>query len=143
MVSQPFPQLDNQKLPYIPVYIVRLYVLAIVLSMLVAAFLSSAGYIFCCFVDGIPFNTATFLSITASVQGLWWEEQLSGTGILSTRDMKRLDTLSVMFGIDKAQPDRIGLAPKVIRLAEWRKNSHAEQQCTTAGGGAEQENMKT
>jgi hypothetical protein len=91
--------------PETEVYLVRLYMLAIVFLLLFSvAALSIADLAVSQWLK-LPFLKADFLVIARAVRGPWWDEELYGAiGIQKPRRF-------VMFGVDPTDPRMVCLAP--------------------------------
>ena len=83
-----------------PVYLVRTYILAIVVTLLVLTPLLAAAMIYyTVFVLHAPLRRTTFLTISNAVRGRWWDATLWGTCLMSSGELRHaLKGIKVMFG---------------------------------------------
>lgn len=102
-----------------PVYIVRVYILALVLGMLAAVTVLSVADMIYHIAKHLPFRRLTFLTIANAVRGVWWDQELRGGCVLSDSEMSALSASSeVMFGVDFNNTEHVGLAPRVSEIQE-------------------------
>jgi hypothetical protein len=60
--------------------------------------------------EHLPLRRATFLTIANAIRGPWWDDTLWGDCVLPS---KELPEKRVVFGVDVAHPDHVGLASEV------------------------------
>ncbi|KAK2681992.1 hypothetical protein RAB80_003785 [Fusarium oxysporum f. sp. vasinfectum] len=102
-----------------PVYIVRVYILGLVLGIFVAVTVLSMADIIYHIAKHLPFRRLTFLSIANAVRGRWWDKELSGGCVLSDNEMSALcGSSTVQFGVDFNNTEHVGLAPRVLKIQE-------------------------
>lgn len=84
-----------------PVYIVREYVLAVVLVILVLPSFLCIRALIRARARGVPFRPATFLTVAAGTRGSWWDCALSGDCVMPhSRLLDKHRDSDVMFGVD-------------------------------------------
>lgn len=99
------------------VYVVRLYILAFVLAGFLIVLLLGSMDLAWHKLRRLPTRKGTFLSVANAVRGGWWDAELDGSCAMNEKDMKEaLTGAEVMFGVDRARPDHIGLAPRVNQI---------------------------
>jgi hypothetical protein len=99
------------------VYVVRLYILALVLAAFFVVFLLSSADIAWHKLRRLPIRKGTFLNIANAVRGGWWDAELYGCCAMNEKDAKEtLKGAGVMFGVDRASLNHIGLAPSVDQI---------------------------
>lgn len=103
-------------LPSRRVYLARIYIIAIVLFILIFAPAIAIINILWMAHKGRPLHRATFLTISNAVRGPWWDRLLWGHCAMSPEELQGVPELAntfVMFGVDEASPQHVGLAPDV------------------------------
>ncbi|KAH0175045.1 hypothetical protein KCU67_g455, partial [Aureobasidium melanogenum] len=99
------------------VYVVRLYILALVLTAFFIVLLLSSMDLAWHKLRRLPTRKGTFLTIANAVRGGWWDAELYGSCAMNEKDAKEaLKGAEVMFGVDRVRPDHIGLAPSVDQI---------------------------
>lgn len=94
-----------------PAYIVREYVLAIVLVILALPPLLCACALVWDRVRRVPFRPATFLTVAAGTRGPWWDSVLFGDCVMPhSRLLDKHCKSGVMFGVD-GDVAHVGFAP--------------------------------
>jgi hypothetical protein len=104
-----------------PVYLVRTYILAIVVTILVLTpLLATALMFYTLFVLHAPLRRTTFLTISNAVRGAWWDLALWGTCLMSPSDARHaFRGIKVMFGatVDVDINGQIGNPSQHVGLA--------------------------
>jgi hypothetical protein len=113
-----------------PAYIVREYVLAVVLAILALPSLLCAWALIWGRARRVPFRPATFLTVAAGTRGSWWDSALFGDCVMPhSQLLDKHRESSVMFGVD-GDIAHVGFTPNagpVMRDAlyagrkPWRK----------------------
>jgi hypothetical protein len=102
-----------------PVYVVRTYILAIVVVVLVTVPLLTALSLVSSVLRHLPLRRATFLTIANAVRGSWWDATLWGSCTLSPEKLREMySETKVMFGVGVQNMQHIGLAPTVETVRE-------------------------
>lgn len=94
-----------------PAYIVREYVLAVVLAILALPSLLCAWALVWARARGVPFRPATFLTVAAGTRGSWWDSALFGDCVMPhSQLLDKHRESGVMFGVD-GDVAHVGFAP--------------------------------
>jgi hypothetical protein len=94
-----------------PVYLVRTYVLAIVVAILVLSPLFAIAILFWNLANRISLRGASFLTIANAVRGPRWDAALHGGCLMSPRELRhRYRGWSVMYGVDEQAPNHVEFA---------------------------------
>jgi len=102
-----------------PVYIIRMYILVIVVAILVGVPLLTGFNLFAKVMRHLPLRRATFLTIANAVRGPWWDTTLYGGCALTPSELReRHKNEKVAFGADVNHPQHVGLAPEVHRVED-------------------------
>ena len=97
-----------------PVYLVRTYVLAIVVAILVLSPLLTTATLLWNLAHHIPLRMTTFLTIANAVRGPQWDATLWGGCLMSPRELRyRHRGLRVQYGVDEQAPSHVGFAQEV------------------------------
>jgi hypothetical protein len=97
-----------------PVYLVRTYVLAIVVAILVLSPLFTFAILFWNLTNRIPLRSASFLTIANAVRGPRWDAALYGGCLMSPWELRhKYRGWSVMYGVDEQAPNHVGFAQEV------------------------------
>jgi hypothetical protein len=96
-----------------PVYIVRTYILALVVIMLSSVTALSISNIIYHHLNHLPWRKSSFLTIANAVRGPWWDQAMYGSCALGTKELRRRHKGQVMFGVDPANTQHIGFGPTV------------------------------
>lgn len=104
-----------------PVYLVRTYILAIVVTILVLTpLLSATLMVYTLFALHTPLRRTTFLTISNAVRGAWWDMALWGTCLMSPGEARlAVRGHKVMFGttVDVDVNGRVGNPSQHVGLA--------------------------
>jgi len=82
------------------VYIIRIYILAVVVVILFGAPLLTAVTIISNVFHQVSLRRATSLTIANAVHGPWWDNLLWGDCTLSPAELREKHKTSVTFGVD-------------------------------------------
>lgn len=97
-----------------PAYLVRGYILALLLVMLVANPLFAVLLLLSNRVRRIPLHRATFLTVANAVRGPWWDALLRGGCVMPDDQLgERYRGVEVMYGVDVNMPHHVGLGQVV------------------------------
>jgi hypothetical protein len=97
--------------PSKPVYLVRTYVLAIVVIMLILSPLLTISILLLDLRNHMPIRRATFLTVANAVRGPRWDATFFGGCVMPHRALKKsFAGLSVMFGVDNELGNHVGFA---------------------------------
>jgi hypothetical protein len=97
-----------------PVYLIRTYILAIVVTILVLTPLFTAAVLVWTLRQHIPVRSATFLAIANAVRRPKWDATLWGGCLMTPAELRRRHRgLKVMFGVDEQAPSHVGFAEQV------------------------------
>jgi hypothetical protein len=116
-----------------PVYVVRTYILAIVVAVLVTVPLFTALSLVSGVLRHLPLRRVTFLTIANAVRGSWWDTTLWGSCTLSPEKLRCMySETKVMFGVDVQNMQHIGLAPTVETVQEDRLYCGVDEQSSSS-----------
>jgi hypothetical protein len=102
-----------------PAYMVRIYILAIVVTALVVCPTAATLALYRSVHRRIPLRRATFLTIATAVRGPSWDATLFGGCVKSDKELKKdYRGVEVMFGVDEKMPNHVGFAPVASRIRE-------------------------
>lgn len=96
-----------------PVYVVRMYILFILLSLLYIAILLSVADLVYNSRKRLPFRKATFLTIAYAVHGRGLKEGEDCGCVKSRKELKADNKMMLQYGIDVKDRFHVGLAPNV------------------------------
>jgi hypothetical protein len=97
-----------------PVYLVRMYILAVVVTLLVLSPLLTILILLSNLWRRIPLRRATFLTVAVAVRGPGWDKTFFGLCVMGHGKLvKSFKGLSVMFGVDVDTKSYVGFARKV------------------------------
>jgi hypothetical protein len=97
-----------------PVYLVRMYILALVVAILVLAPLLTILILLSNLRHQIPLRRATFLTVAVAVRGPGWDKTFFGLCVMGHGKLvKKFKSLRVMFGVDVDTSSHVGFAKKV------------------------------
>ena len=97
-----------------PVYLVRMYILAVVVTILVLSPLLTILILLSNLWRRIPLRRATFLTVAVAVRGPGWDKTFFGLCVMGHGKLvKSFKGLSVMFGVDVDTKSYVGFARKV------------------------------
>jgi hypothetical protein len=97
-----------------PVYLVRTYVLAVVVAILVLSPLLTTAILLRNLTHRIPLRMATFLTIANAVRGPRWDAALLVGCLMSPRELRyRHRGFRVRYGVDEQAPNHVGFAQEV------------------------------
>ena len=97
-----------------PAYLVRTWVLAVVVALLILSPLLTSIVLLKYVFRDIPLRRATFLTIANAVRGSRWDELLSGGCVMSETELRREHRgIKVMYGVDDDFPNHVGFAEVV------------------------------
>ena len=99
------------------VYIVRTYILAIVVVVLFGVSILTTANLAYSLLTHLPLRRATLLTVANAIRGPWWDIVLWGGCTLSPPELRKKHQSYVMFGVDVQHPQHIGLAPDVYSIA--------------------------
>jgi hypothetical protein len=96
------------------VYLVRMYILAVVVTILVLSPLLTILILLSNLWRQIPLRRATFLTVAVAVRGPGWDKTFFGLCVMGHGKLvKSFKGLSVMFGVDVDTKSYVGFAKKV------------------------------
>jgi hypothetical protein len=97
-----------------PVYLVRMYILALMVAILVLSPLLTILILLSNLWRQILLRRATFLTVAVAVRGPGWDKTFFGLCVMGHEKLvKRFKGLSVMFGVDVDRKSYVGFAKKV------------------------------
>jgi hypothetical protein len=99
-----------------PVYIVRVYILGLLVGMLVIASSLVAIDVLYHWFRHLPWRKTSFLTIACAVRGQWWDQTLDGYGTVSLKELRKKLNMKVMYGFDRDDEGSIVLRPEVIPI---------------------------
>jgi hypothetical protein len=102
--------------PSKPVYIVRIYILAILVAVFVTVTLVCVLDLVYHVMNHIPLRPATFLTIANAVRGPWWDRELFGGCAMDVDALRKKHRTRVMFGVDIHASQHVGLATSVSEI---------------------------
>jgi len=105
------------------VYVVRVYMVAIVFIILLAVSGLGVAHLIMLWRKRLPYRKASFLTIASATRGTWWDRELSGTSAMPENRLRAWNGRSVMFGVDVNNPSYVGLAPTVREIEEDKRYS--------------------
>jgi hypothetical protein len=91
-----------------PVYIIRMYILALVLSTLLGVPVLTTGAIVAYTLQNVPIRRATFLTIATAVRGAWWDTVLWDGYKLSADELRKRHKEEVIICLALALLSRSG-----------------------------------
>lgn len=100
--------------PSRPVYLVRTYVLAIIVGMLILTPVLTISGLLLNLRNHMPLRRATFLTVANAVRGPRWDATFFGGCVMPHETLKKtFKGLSVMFGVDTEMGNHVGFAQLV------------------------------
>lgn len=104
--------------PVKSVYVVRTYILAIVVAIFCTVTLLSIADIAMHLLTQRPIRRATLLAIANAMRGPWWDKELFGGCVMEERALRRRHAIHVMFGVDAMNYNHVGLVPRVFDVVK-------------------------
>ena len=100
--------------PSQPVYLVRTYVLAIVVGILILSPVLTISILLLDLRNHMPLRRATFLTVASATRGPRWDAAFLGGCVMPHQALKKsFASLSVMFGVDHEFGNHVGFANAV------------------------------
>jgi hypothetical protein len=104
--------------PVRSVYMVRTYILAILVVTFCTVTVLSIADIAMHMLTQRPIRRATLLTIANATKGPWWDKELFGGCVMEESDLRRRHTMPVMFGVNAMNYNHVGLAPQVFDIVK-------------------------
>jgi hypothetical protein len=116
-------------LTFKPVYLVRLYILFIVMAILVLCPILIISVLYWNYLHHVPLRKATFLTVANAVRGSWWDKTLFGGCVMPHSQLvEKYRGIKVMFGVDEQVPNHVGFAPEILPVQK-QTLYHGHKQC--------------
>jgi hypothetical protein len=130
------PQVPTTGSPSKPVYLVRTYVLAGVVLMLILSPLLTISILLLGLRNHKPIRKATFLTVANAVRGPTWDATLFGGCVMPHPALKKsFEGFYVMFGVDQELGDHVGFASIVHPVRRGSLYVGVKQRCKAGSVG--------